>query len=194
MSNTVTTANGLSIPLASILSANDESLARLRGVPALALEWLPGLPIAVYHIMNTYGVYPDGALLENVAVKYQLRAQLANAGADYVIHGVVVGPDIQGNPLGLTEYKLYGLDVYDASEQHWLDWNILIVGLHHLGIEPIPDVRTWWRFQTRLDQLKLLASRQYNSGTLSRGLLLRPLSHEQHDPFYVSVDNPEKGV
>ena len=194
MSNTVTTANGLSIPLASILSANDESLARLRGVPALALEWLPGLPIAVYHITNSYGVHPDGALLENVAVKYHLREQLANGGADYVIHGVVVGPDIQGNPLGLTEYTLYGLDVYDASEQHWLDWNILIVGLKHLGIEPVPDVRTWWTFQTPLDKLKILASRQYNTGQLSRGLLLRPLRHEQHDPFYVSVENPEKGV
>jgi len=35
----------------------------------------PGVPIAVYHIMNTYGVHPDGALLENVAVKYHLREQ-----------------------------------------------------------------------------------------------------------------------
>jgi hypothetical protein len=182
------------VPLVSILPASEESLARLRGVPALALEWLPGISVAVYYIMNTYGVYPDNALLEKVAIKDQLRLQLENAGADYVIHGVVVGPDILGNPLGLDSVTLFGLDVYEASAQHWQDWTITLVGLKHLGIEPVPDIRTWWSFNSTLDKLKLLASRQYNTGQLSRGLLLRPLRHEQHDPFYVSVENPEKGT
>jgi hypothetical protein len=180
------------VPLASILPANDESLTRLLGVPALALEWLPGLLFTAYYVKDTFACYPDDAVCRSIAQRYNLESQLTHAGADYAVHGIVVGPDILGNPLGLDSVTLFGLDVYEATALHWADWPITLVALKHLSIEPVPGIRKWWSFDTTLDKLKLLATRQYNTGQLSRGLLLRPLRHEQHDPFYVSVDNPER--
>jgi hypothetical protein len=180
------------VPLVSILPASEESLARLSGVPALALEWLPGVPFTAYYVNGTFGVYPDDPVCHSIAQRHNLESNLVNAGADYAVHGAIVGPDILGNPLGLDSVTLFGLDVYESTAQHWQDWTITLVALKHLGIEPVPEIRTWWSFNTSLDKLKLLASRQYNTGKLSRGLLLRPLRHEQHDPFYVSVDNPER--
>jgi len=182
------------VPLVSTIPASDESLAELLGVPAIGLEWMPGLPFAAYCIQGVFGVYPDGPLCRSLAQRYSLERNLVNAGADYAVHGVVVGPDILGNPVGLDSVTLFGLDVYEATAQHWEDWQFAVVGLKHLGIEPVPEIRTWWSFNTKLDQLKLLASRQYNTGISSRGLLVRPLRYEQRHPFYVSVDNPERGT
>ena len=183
----------LHVPLASILPANDESLARLRGVPAVALEWLPGISFVAYHVNGAFGSHPDDMVCRSIMELYNLESKLANAGADYAVHGVIVGPGILDNPLGLDSLTLFGLDVYDATAQHWEDWQYVMIGFRHFGFEPVPDIRTWWTFNAKLDGLKTLAERQYNTGKPSRGLLIRPLRHEQRDPFYVSVDNPARG-
>jgi hypothetical protein len=177
------------VPNVSIIPATAESLARLRGLPAIALEWLPGVPFTAYCVQGALGHYPSNMLGGFVMELYNLEGKLRNAGADYAVHGVLVGPGIMDNPLGLDQVTLFGLDVYDATEQRWLDWTIALVALKHLGIEPVPTIKTWWSFNATLDQLYSLAARQYANSKPSHGLLVRPLRHEQRDPFYVSVEN-----
>ena len=56
-----------------------------------------------------------------------------------------------------------------------------------------PDTR-FMPSGTQVTNINVATNRQYNTGKPSRGLLIRPLRHEQRDSFYVSVDNPAGGT
>jgi hypothetical protein len=182
----------LAFDVPQIIPADDASLQCLQSDAAIALDWLPGIEFLAFKQGDVFQVLEPNEVKTEVVQRYDLKRKLENAGADYALFGLIIGPGIMNNPLGIDTPTLFGLDLLEIGKNDWFDWDLIAAGMKWLGIPCAPEVRKFWVFTAQLESLQKIAQREYDNGAQSRGLLIKPLKYHQRAPFYVSVPNPRR--
>ena len=96
---------------------------------------------------------------------------------NFAIQGELVGPKIQGNPLGLSEHRIYWFNLLEGGKLD--EWQLLsygsLLGLadeHNQYIVPIQE--TGESLDADLDVLQALACGFYGNGHPQEGIVVRP--------------------
>jgi len=111
-----------------------------------------------------------------VSKKYNLECLPNN----YAIQGEICGPKLQGNNLKLKEHDLFVFDVYDMSNNCYLNYNEFldfceIYGLQTVEIEHVV-FQQHNRFDISLENFLLTAKGNYpNTDVVREGIVIRPL-------------------
>lgn len=131
----------------------------------------------------------DGNKYNAMIERYRLDERLPKG---YALQGELVGPGIQGNPLGLTEKDVYLFNVWDIVNQRYLDYGDARVFADDLGMKWVPIEHVveageesdlvgagcmvpYWKFEHTLEKYLELAKGKYPSGQTKEGIVIRPL-------------------
>jgi RNA ligase (TIGR02306 family) len=166
-----------------------------------ATEKADGTSCTVYRKDDHFGVcsrnwkYKDTA--ENVywqmARKYNLEDILAAYPIDVALQFEIVGPGIQGNPMGLDEKQIRAFDLYDIEHYMYLSRETL----ETFCIPDIPMVPVVYQStgneELTPDFLRELAKGEYSNGKPREGIVIRPdnikmLSHRRVSFKVINLD------
>ena len=164
-----------------------EVVLALRGLSWYATIKADGTSCTMYRWQGHFGVcsrnyeikQSDQSTLWQLAQKYHLDTDLPDG---YVVQGEVVGPGIQGNPLGLKEPDLLVFNVYNITEQQYLNGVSFMsfletVGLHLHFVTRLNGLDD--SFNLNDDELRQLSEQQvYPNGKPAEGVVIRPLEEQ----------------
>jgi len=177
-------------PFPSLVPKTDE--LRVQAAPQL-LEELKGQPfMATVKMDGTSSTFVmvDGELHacgrnhsiaegENlywyIAKKHRLAEVLA--GSSLAIQGEIVGPGVQGNPVGAKDKSLFVFNLYDTrTGEHLGDPELRKFCAQH-GLTPVPIAFQGERFDETVDSLLQKAEGTYEGTTNQReGIVIRPIA------------------
>lgn len=154
-------------------------------------EKLDGSSMTVYYNDGVFGVCSRNLELKEdanntfwaTALKYNLREKLINYGTNIAIQGELIGPGIQGNKYGLTEFQFRVFNVFDIDRQEYYSPSaagVIIQHLNmvlHLEIDTVPILNTWYSIPkgTTIDDLLKQAEgkSKLNPNTEREGLVFK---------------------
>lgn len=117
---------------------------------------------------------PSAAVWQ-IARKYNL-VRLGELCPDLALQFEIVGPSIQGNPLGLGEVDMRLFNVYDMSVSEYVGMYRMMSVAHDLGIPTVDFVVINDVFNPDSDEdLRKLAECKYANGRQAEGIVVRPL-------------------
>ena len=105
-----------------------------------------------------------------LANKYKLKEKLPVGMA---IQFEMIGPKIQGNPMGLSDYDMYVFNAYDIDKRRYLDFHEFVKFCSFLGV-PSSEVVYKGIFDKNCD-LKEMAKGNYQNGKPREGIVIRPM-------------------
>jgi hypothetical protein len=118
----------------------------------------------------------------DAACKYSLPKKMAKLKfKDVVIQGEIVGPGIQKNPMGLSEFHLMLFNVFIPVKQansttpigSYLGWDAIVDIAQNLGIPTVRLLdRTVWQWKDK-KSLKEYAKGNYENGKPREGIVIR---------------------
>jgi len=113
-----------------------------------------------------------------VAKKYKLQEKLPCMG-EYAIQFEIVGPGIQGNPMGLREREARVFDIISLSENRYLNWLDIDKFCIDLDIPPVQLINYGLPFMMNHDQLQaFVEDKVYANGTPVEGVVFRTIEPE----------------
>lgn len=102
-------------------------------------------------------------------------------GLDRLPQGValqfeVVGPGVQGNPMGLSELEARAFTLRDTVNHRYMPWSALVACTDALGIPTARFIGNGWQTDGRTDdELRKLAEIKYANGRHGEGIVIRAL-------------------
>ena len=112
-----------------------------------------------------------------IAEKYDLERKMSNM-ENIAVQGEVVGPSIQGNPMGLTERDFLVFGVKDLAQDEWVHGQLEKDIIDFLGMKSVEVVSSSCRIDenTTINQMQEIAnSVKYPNGEPAEGIVVRPL-------------------
>ena len=105
--------------------------------------------------------------------KHQILDKLKNVMCDFVVQGEIVGPKIQGNPLGLSEPEFFVFDVYSLYYNSYYSDNMMREFCKEFKFQPVELISAdYFRFET-LDNVRKYAEVFYPNGKHAEGVVVR---------------------
>lgn len=176
------------------LRSNPDAIAEMKGQPYYITIKDDGSSGTYFLKDGEFGVCsrrihlkenPDNGFWK-MALKYNLQAALTNhilPSKDLAIQGEVVGPGVQGNPLGLKELELHVFNIFYIVERTYGSYCELQMFCERAGLPIVKLVERGDNFQYELKDLIALAnSVKYDNGNPAEGIVIRPCN-----PFYSTV-------
>lgn len=153
-------------------------------------EKVEGQSFSCYYNNGEFGVCSRNLELKdadntfwNTARKYKLQEKLKLLGKNIVIQAEQVGPGIQGNIYGLSDYELFVFDIYDIDKQAYFSPLERQELLKFNGLKSAPTLYNYYTFHTEtcqdiLDQVdgKSVIGK---TGTLREGLVFKANTKER---------------
>jgi len=102
-------------------------------------------------------------------------------GLDRLPQGValqfeVVGPGVQGNPMGLAELEARAFTLRDTVNHCYMPWSALVAATDALGIPTARFIGNGWQTDGRTDdELRKMAEIKYANGKHGEGIVIRAL-------------------
>lgn len=102
-------------------------------------------------------------------------------GLDRLPHGValqfeVVGPGVQGNPMGLPDLEARAFTLRDTVNHRYMPWSALVATTDALGIPTARFIGNGWQTDGRTDdELRKMAEIKYANGKHGEGIVIRAL-------------------
>ena len=122
----------------------------------------------------------EGNTFWEVAKKYKLRDAMHDYGMPLAIQGEVCGPGIQGNPMKLTEHKLFVFLIRNVHTRVWFTWDETVDFCKKYDIPYVQEIQRW---NTRaslpsFQELQKLANetKYANQTTNAEGIVLRTVT------------------
>lgn len=114
-----------------------------------------------------------------VAKKYNIESKLRLYSFDIAIQGEICGPGIQGNPLKLTEYKLFVFSIHDIERRKYFSYDEFVDLVKTFEIDRVPCQTDQFIFDKNKHDLNYLlehAKGKYE-GTDNdiEGIVIRPV-------------------
>lgn len=105
--------------------------------------------------------------------RYKLDEHLA-IFPDFVLQFEIVGPGIQGNPLGLKQVDLRLFNVYDKGQHEYVPLYEMVRLAHFLELPTVEIIETGEAFPAMTDDdLRKYAERTYQNGRKAEGIVIR---------------------
>lgn len=128
---------------------------------------------------------PDNGFWK-MAFKYNIENALRThilPVKDIAIQGEVVGPGIQGNPLGLAELELHVFNLFYIVERTYATYCELLMFCERAGLKVVKMVEEGDNFQYTLPELIAKTNAYtYDNGKPAEGIVIRP-----QNPFLSTV-------
>lgn len=99
--------------------------------------------------------------------------------ANFAIQGEFCGPKIQGNKMNLKEHHFYAFQIFNISEDKYLDFEEFIATCKEWGVETVPIEAASFTINHAVDEMIELSGGKYASGFPREGIVIRTLK-EQH--------------
>ena len=153
-------------------------------------EKVEGQSFSCYYNNENFGVCSRNLELKdsdntfwNTARKYKLQDKLELLGKNIVIQAEQVGPGIQGNIYGLTDYELFVFDIYDIDKQVYFSPLERQEFLKFNGLKSAPVLYNYYTFhnETCQDILDQVDGKSVigKTGTLREGLVFKANTKER---------------
>jgi RNA ligase (TIGR02306 family) len=139
---------------------------------------------------------------DTVMYKYAEREKIFDRLISYnknvAIQGEFCGPKINGNKLGLLDYKFYVFNVKDIDNNVYLGLDGIREVCHELNFETVPLLSEMSGTELTLDGLQEIANKvEYNISSKKNvpgeGIVIRPVqmvwSHVLHKPLSIKIIN-----
>jgi len=172
-----------------------ELVEALLGQPYYVTVKYDGTSSTVYLTSGTSGEVLFGVCSRNyqkkegeniywaMARKYKLLEKLgltkwgnsAMDGGGIVIQFEIVGPGIQGNPVGFDELEIRVFDVFLIKERRYMDYTELCQFCFRQKLPMAQVIETGDSFNYDADQLRELAVGVYDNGKPREGIVVRPM-------------------
>lgn len=152
----------------------------LRGKDYIITQKADGSSGTFYCWKNHFGVCSRNLELKdtpenvfwNMARRYNLDIRLPDG---FAIQGEVVGPGIQGNPLGLESNDLLVFNAYDISNHEYLGWDEMKRLCWQIGATHVNLAMSGSNFDLTVDDLRVIAEEgKYPNGKPQEGIVIRP--------------------
>jgi len=166
----------------------------LTGQPYVATLKLDGSSVTFYRHEGTFGVcsrrmdLKDG---DSAFWKVARKHGLDGIPDGYAVQGELVGPSIQGNPLGLKEPMAFAFNVFHIKDQRYLDHDDAIHFLadHVPAMSWVPVVSMGTEFHADAINVEAL---KYPNGRAAEGVVIRPMKEYQvwGDRLSFKIINP----
>lgn len=158
----------------------------LRGRPWVATLKVDGASTTAYRWQGEFGVCSRNYRLWPshrsahwvIAARYRLEEQLPEG---YAVQFEAAGPQVQGNPLGLSGLTGYAFDVYDIAGRRYFSHAEARAFLEEIGFPAAPVVAAGVAFDLDADALLRLAEGVYPNGKQREGIVVRPTTETQVD-------------
>jgi RNA ligase (TIGR02306 family) len=114
--------------------------------------------------------------------KYNIKNAITTYFGDknIAVQGEVVGPGVQGNPLGLPELEYHLFSIFDIQTRQYLSFNVLVDFCVRYSIPMVYIIDIGESFGHNLSTLIELANKQrYPNNKPAEGIVIRPKT-----PFY----------
>jgi len=151
-----------------------------------------GTSISFYFDNGVFGVCSrnlellddDSNVYWKMAKKYDLQEKLTSFNKNLAIQAEIVGPNINGNKVGLFEVQMFVFDIYDLDKKEYYDKFDLQDFCEAMNLERVEVIDSNPSFNYTINELEALAIGYYkNNANLPReGIVLRPL-----EPIYSPV-------
>jgi len=110
-----------------------------------------------------------------IARKYDLENKLKNSGRNLAIQGLVYGPGIQGNLLGVKDIQFRAFNLFDIDNYKYLGYKELQEFCFTNDIPIVETIEDGTYFDRTLDELQKFANNLvYENGNLAEGIVIRP--------------------
>ena len=163
-----------------------EMVEFMRGKPFYSTVKVDGSSATVYRYQGHFGCCsrnlelrdsPKNAIWQ-IAREYDLENKV---GDGWAVQFEVVGPGIQGNPLGLKGVEPRLFNVYDIAKHEYLNGEEVRRACGH--IVPMVDIVDWnetFNFQSD-EELRKYAEGLYPNGHQREGVVIRPMTEARLD-------------
>lgn len=120
---------------------------------------------------------PDNGFWK-MAIKYNLEAAIRDffpSTEDIAIQGEVVGPGIQGNPLGLTELEFHVFSILHIQTRTYYPYVSIREFCNSANVPMVNLVDMGDKFKYKLEELIAMANKlKYPNGKPAEGIVIRP--------------------
>lgn len=106
--------------------------------------------------------------------KIGLPERLKALEKDIILQGEFCGPGIQGNRLGLKEYRWWVFNIFDHAENRLMSLQEMMSYCSLLGISAVPIEEVGPCFYYSMEELLEKARGKYPSGKDKKGIVVRP--------------------
>lgn len=110
-------------------------------------------------------------------------------GKQYALQGELVGPGIQGNREGLTEYKVLLFRIYDIVERKFLDHEDFIDVCSTYKMDMVPQLETVKPFQYSLKELLEMSRGKNIIGKNIEGIVYKSVNKVDGETLHFKVIN-----
>ena len=128
-----------------------------------------------------------------MAEKYNLEASIRGffpSTEEVAIQGEVVGPGIQGNPLGLTELELHVFSIFHIQTRAYYPFVSIREFCNQVNVPMVSLVDMGDKFKYKLEDLISMANKlKYPNGKPAEGIVIRP----QFPLFSTILNKPWSG-
>lgn len=156
------------------------------GRKCYATEKADGTSCTVYYKNGHLGVCSrnlelvedDNNVYWQMAKKYNLHTKLPEMG-EYAIQCEIVGPGIQGNPMGLREREVRVFDIISLSDNRYLSWIDMDKFCVDLRLPTVQMYNYGYPFMMNHDQLQAFVEEKvYANGAPVEGAVFRTIEPE----------------
>lgn len=155
----------------------------LRGQPFYGTVKCDGTSVTFYEHEGHFGVCSRNLeLKENkdnrlwqMAEKYNLKNMIKGLA----LQGELVGPGIQGNPMGLKEHCVFFFNIWVIDQRRYFNGEELLCWFYGRDLSMVPlleSVRSGSVFDYSEDELRKLAQGNYVNGKPREGIVIRPMN------------------
>lgn len=171
-----------------------EMVEALHGRPWIATEKADGTSCTAYWHNGHFGVCSRNWELREgnniywqMARKYHIEELLSQEKyQDIALQFEIVGPNIQGNPMGLVENEIRVFDAWDINFQHYFTTSTTNGICSKNGLPFVSVVKTGTYFAFDDDALRKLAEGEYPNGKQREGIVVRNFDFSVHNENRVS--------
>lgn len=167
------------------VQAASELLVAMTGKPYIVTQKLDGASVTWYRansglveVCSRNNQFKLSAQHPAVRLMVAAKAEFWKV-SDFALQGELVGPKIQGNPLGLSEHRIYWFNLMtrDGDKEFSLcSHDMLIDFCDEKGLFTVPVLQRGVLFDMDVDDLQSLASGNYQNGHPQEGIVVRPIS------------------
>jgi RNA ligase (TIGR02306 family) len=162
-----------------------DMLAALRGQPWQATVKCDGSSVTTYWYDGHFGVCSrnlelkeaDHNTLWQLARAYKLEEHLA--GSSMALQFEIVGPGIQGNPMGLKRVEGRLFNIYDITRREYYENRYVFELGGEIGMPTVEIAVEGDSFDLDEDALRKLAEGLYPNGKQREGIVIRPLTEQR---------------
>jgi RNA ligase (TIGR02306 family) len=117
----------------------------------------------------------EGNLIWALVRKYKLNEILPDG---YAIQFEMIGPKIQGNPMGVDDSQLKVFNIYDIKARKYWDHEFVEIFTNKHNIPMVKILGKYNSFNLSETELRNMAKGNYDNGKPREGIVIRPMVEE----------------